>query len=453
MGTMPIGRLIIDMSVPMMLSMLVQSLYNIVDSMFVSRISEDALTGVSLVFPIQNLMMAVASGAAVGINALLSRHLGAKEYDQANSVAANGIRIEIGGAALFVVLLAFITEPFIGLQTKDPEIYAAGTTYMHILGWLCIGVFMQVTFERLLQSTGRTVWSMISQMTGAIINMIMDPILIFGLLGAPKMGVAGAAVATIFGQVTASILGLIFNMKKNPEITLSLKRYRLDFRVIRDVLKIGVPSMIMIAIGSITIFTMNRILMAFSSTAVAVYGVYFKLQSFVFMPVFGLNGGLVPIIAFNYGAKDPARIRRAIRLGAAYAVAIMLAGLAVFQLFPAQLLSIFDASAHMTAIGTVALRRISLSFVFAGYCIVSGSVFQAFGRSILSMFVSVMRQLAALLPLAWLFARIGGLDAVWWSIPGAELVSVTVTTIFLRSIFRHEIADLERGSRSESFSL
>lgn len=267
------------------------------------------------------------------------------------------------------------------------------------------------------------------------------------------MGVAGAAVATIFGQVTASILGLIFNMKKNPEITLSLKRYRLDFRVIRDVLKIGVPSMIMIAIGSITIFTMNRILMAFSSTAVAVYGVYFKLQSFVFMPVFGLNGGLVPIIAFNYGAKDPARIRRAIRLGAAYAVAIMLAGLAVFQLFPAQLLSIFDASAHMTAIGTVALRRISLSFVFAGYCIVSGSVFQAFGRSILSMFVSVMRQLAALLPLAWLFARIGGLDAVWWSIPGAELVSVTVTTIFLRSIFRHEIADLERGSRSESFSL
>ena len=433
MGVMPVKKLIISMSLPMMISMLVQAMYNIVDSVFVSMLSEEALTAVTLAFPIQNLMIAVGSGTGVGINALLSRSLGEKNYDRADDAANNGIALAIVSYILFILIALIVVKPFISSQTSNPLIREYGITYTSIVCFLSIGVFFQITFERLLQATGRTLYSMVSQITGAVINVIMDPILIFGLAGFPRLGIAGAASATIFGQIVASCIGLFLNRKYNNDIRLSLKSVlHPKAIIIKQIYFVGVPSILMMSIGSIMTYMMNRILEAFSSTAVAVFGAYFKLQSFVFMPVFGLNNGLIPVMAYNLGAAKEKRIREALRFSLIVAVCIMSAGAVLFELIPAQLLAIFSASDAMTAIGVPALRTIALCFPFAAVAIILGSVFQAFSCSIYSLIVSMCRQLVVLIPAAWLLAQTGRVENVWWAFLLAEFMSLTVTLIFFR---------------------
>lgn len=442
MGTMPIPKLLITMSLPMMLSMLVQALYNVVDSLFVSRIDEYALSAVSLAFPVQNLMIAVASGTGVGINALLSRSLGEKKYKDASLYANNGIFLAFLSYIVFALVGIFLSRPFFATQTHNQAIIDYGVQYMSIVTICSIGVFMQVTFERLLQSTGKTIFNMVTQGIGAITNIILDPILIFGLFGFPKMGIAGAAAATVIGQIFAAILAVIFNVKKNPEIQIQLKGFRPDKKIISLIYKIGVPSIIMMAIGSVMTFGFNKILLMFTSTATAVFGVYFKLNSFAFMPIFGLNNGMIPIIAYNYGAKNKDRIIQTIKISVLIAVCIMIAGLAIFQVFPDRMLMLFNASDTMLEIGVPALRIISLSFLFAGYCIIIGSVFQALGDSIYSLWVSVARQLVVLLPAAYVLAVTLGLNAVWWSFDIAEIVSLVMSTILLRRIYIKKIKNL-----------
>lgn len=442
MGTMPIPKLLVSMSLPIMISMLVQALYNIVDSMFVARLNENALTAVSLAFPVQNLMIAVFTGTGVGINALLSRSLGEKNIKQANQVAVHGV-ILAGISYLFFLILGLgFSELFFSVQTSDSQILSYGTQYMKICCIASFGVAFQITFERLLQSTGKTIYTMITQSLGAIINIILDPILIFGLFGLPKMGVAGAALATVFGQGVAAGLALWFNIKKNKEIKLSIRKFKWSGKVVKGIYAVGVPSIIMASVGSVMTFGMNKILIAFSSTANAVFGVYFKMQSFIFMPVFGLNNGMVPIIAYNYGAKKSERINKTIRLSIIGAVAIMLVGFGVFQIVPSMLLDIFNASDYMKEIGIPALRIISLSFLFAGFSIVASSVFQALSHGILSLLVSVIRQLIVLLPCAFILAKIGGLHAIWFSFPVAEIVAFVLSIFFLRYVKRKEIAPL-----------
>ncbi len=442
MGTMPVGRLLAAMSTPMMISMLVQALYNIVDSIFVSRISEDALTAVSLAFPIQNLMISFAVGTGVGMGALISRHLGEKDFERANKVAINGLYLFFFTAVVFAVGVRASAKPFFDLMTDDAVIREYGTTYTSIVGMLCFGLYFQVCFERYLVSTGKTTYSMITQMTGALTNIIMDPILIFGIGPFPELGVAGAAYATIFGQTLGTTLGIIFNLKINKEIHLSLIKYRLSGEVVRSIYSIGVPSIIMAAIGSVMTFGLNKILLIFSSTAAAVFGVYFKLQSFIFMPVFGLNNGMVPIVAYNYGAAKPDRIKQTVKLAAIAAVSIMTVGLIVFQIFPVQLLAMFDASDDMTKMGVIALRIISVHFVIAGFSIICSSTFQALGHGFYSMAISIMRQLLVLLPAAFILARIGGLNAVWWSFPIAEIFSAAMCVVIMRKLVREQIDPL-----------
>lgn len=440
MGIMPVPRLLISMSLPMMLSMLVQALYNIVDSMFVAKLSEDALTAVSLAFPIQTLMIAVASGTGVGINALLSRNLGEKDYNGANNAARNGLFLAVVSCIVFAVLGGFGSRFFFAMQTDNSDILEYGTQYLRIITVCCAGIFLQITFERLLQSTGKTIYNMITQGTGAIINIILDPIMIFGLFGFPRLEVAGAAIATITGQVVAVILSFLFNIFGNKEINISLRHFKPHGRTIAIIYKVGVPSIIMQAIGSVMTFGMNKILLMFSSTAAAVFGVYFKLQSFVFMPVFGLNNGMIPIIAYNYGARNKKRIIQTIKLSILTAVCIMAVGFTIFQVAPKFLLTrLFDASENMLTIGTPALRIISLSFLFAGYCIIVGSVFQALGNGVYSLIVSAARQLFVILPVAYLFARLFGLSMVWWAIPIAEIVSLLLSTLLFRRIYRQKI--------------
>lgn len=442
MGIMPIPKLLLSMSLPMMISMLVQALYNIVDSIFVARINENALTAVSLAFPVQNLMIAIAAGTGVGINALLSRNLGEKNFKEADLAAKNGIFLAIVSYDIMAAIGAFGSYFFYTFQTQDKEILNYGIQYMTIVTVMSFGLFLQVIMERLLQATGKTFYSMISQAAGAIINIILDPIMIFGLCGFPRLGVAGAAIATVTGQIAASFLGIYLNITKNSELNLNMKGFRPDRRVIGTIYKVGVPSIIMQSISSVMTFGMNKILLAFSSTAAAVFGIYFKLQSFVFMPVFGLNNGIIPIIAYNYGARKKKRILSTIKLSIFTAVSIMLVGLAIFQLIPGQLLELFDASEHMIEIGIPALRAISLSFIFAGYAIVCSSVFQALGNGIYSLVVSVARQILIILPAAYAFSRLFGLDAVWWSIPLAEIVSVILSTILFIRIKRTKIDTL-----------
>lgn len=440
MGTMPVPRLLITMSLPIMISMLVQALYNIVDSMFVAKLSEDALTAVSLVFPIQNLMIAVAAGTGVGINALLSRNLGEKNFAGANNAAKNGIFLAIMSSIVFAAGGIFGSHLFFRIQTDNPVILKYGTQYMTIICVLSIGVFMQITFERLLQSTGKTIYTMITQGTGAIINIILDPILIFGLLGFPRMEVAGAATATVIGQMVAVIMSFFFNSRKNKEINVNMRGFRPHRKTIGIIYQVGIPSIIMQAIGSVMTFGMNKILLMFSSTAAAVFGVYFKLQSFIFMPVFGLNNGMIPIIAYNYGAKNKKRITQTIKLSILIAVVIMVIGFLIFQIYPETLLrQLFDASDNMISIGVPALKIISLSFLFAGYCIIVGSVFQALGNGMYSLIVSAARQLIVILPAAYIFAKFFGLHMVWWAIPIAEIVSLTLSTLLLERIYRLKI--------------
>ena len=443
MGVMPIPKLLITMSLPIVLSMLVQALYNIVDSIFVAQINENALTAVSLAFPVQNLMIAISAGTGVGINALLSRNLGEKKYEDANLAARNGIFLAIVSSIIMALIGIFGSRPFFLMQTKEPQIVSYGTQYMTIITVVSIGIFMQITFERLLQATGRTIYTMITQGLGAIINIILDPILIFGLFGFPRMEVAGAALATVTGQVIAVFLSLYYNIKKNPEININMKGFRPNKRVISCIYQVGIPSIIMQSIGSVMVFGMNKILLLFSSTAAAVFGVYFKLQSFIFMPIFGLNNGMIPIIAYNYGSKQKKRILSTIKLSVGVAVFIMCIGLFLFQTFPAQLLNFFDASEHMLEIGVPALRIISLSFIFAGYCIIIGSVFQALGNGMYSLVVSAARQLLVILPVAYLFAMIFGLHMVWWAIPIAEIVSVLLSMLLFRRIKRLRLDSMD----------
>ena len=443
MGVMPVNKLIITMSLPIMISMLVQALYNIVDSIFVAMINENALTAVSMAFPVQNLMIAVGAGTGVGVNALLARSLGAKDYKKVNKIATNAVFLVAASYLAFLVIGLFLVEPFYRSQTDIGEIIVYGKEYLTICSCFSFGVFTQVMFERLLQATGKTIYTMFTQGTGAIVNIIMDPILIFGLFGFPRMGVAGAAAATVIGQIVAGILSVWCNQKVNHEVHIELKGARPDGEVIRQIYGIGIPSIIMQAIGSIRVYGMNRILITFSSTATAVFGVYFKLQSFVFMPIFGLNNGVIPIIAYNYGARNKDRVMMTIRRSIAYIVTIMLLGLLVFQVFPGALLQMFNASETMLRIGIPAIRIISLSFVLAGFCIGLGSVFQALGRSVYSMFVSVARQLVVLLPVAWWLSRFGNVDLVWWSIPVAELMSLAMSVFFFVRIYRTIISQIK----------
>ncbi len=443
MGVMPVGRLLLSMSLPLMISMLVQALYNVVDSMFVSRLSEEALTAVSLAFPAQNLMISVGVGTGVGINALLSRSLGEKNFHMANKTAMNSLLLALGSALVFLLLGVFCAKTFFLAQTNIPEIVDGGIAYLRICCIFSFGMFFQITLERLLQATGRTFYTMITQGLGAIINIILDPIMIFGLFGFPKMGVAGAAVATVLGQIIAAFLALFFNLTKNHDITFSFRDFRPDGRVIRRIYSVGVPSIIMSSIGSVMTFGMNKILISFSSTAAAVFGVYFKLQSFVFMPVFGLNNGMVPILSYNYGARHPDRMVRTIKLSVCFAVCLMLVGVAAFWLIPTQLLSIFNASETMISIGVPALRIISISFLLAGFSICILSVCQSLGHGLLSLSVSVVRQLLVLLPSAFVLSRIGGLDLVWWAFPFAELFSTGLCLVYMKRMYDHEIRPLE----------
>jgi putative MATE family efflux protein len=436
MGVMPVNQLLVSMAVPMMISMLVQALYNVVDSVFVSRISEDALTAVSMAFPMQNLIIATGVGFGVGINALLSRALGEKNPERANRVAMNGALLELVGYLIFLVIGLFFVEPFMHAQTDIAAITEYGITYLRIVLIGSFGVFAEITFERFAQSTGRTRYAMYIQLTGAILNIIFDPILIFGLLGFPRLGIAGAAWATIGGQIAGAILGYILNKRHNPDVAMSLRGFRPSWTTIRDICAISIPSIVMQSVASLMTFVMNLILFTFSSTAVAVFGVYFKLQSFVFMPVFGLNNGMIPIIAYNYGAKKPERIHSAIKLSMISAVCIMLLGVAVFQLLPGQLLLLFDASADMLAIGVPALRIISLHFLLAGVSIICSASCQAFGYGMYSLYISVCRQLVVLMPAAYLLSLTGVLDAVWLAFPIAECVSLVLCLLFLRRVLR-----------------
>ncbi len=445
MGTMPINKLLITMSLPMMISMLVQALYNIVDSIFVAQISENALTAVSMAFPMQNLMVSVGTGIGVGINAMLSRSLGEKNFKAADKIAVNGIFLELCGYILFLLIGIFATRPFFLIQAGQSEIADLGITYTRLCTMLSFGAFMQLAFERLLQSTGRTMYSMITQTAGAVINIILDPILIFGLVGFPKMGVAGAAVATVTGQIIAAVMAFIFNMKFNSDVNLKFRKFRPQTRYIKSILSVGIPSIIMVSVGSVMTFGINKILIAFSSTAVAVFGVYYKLNSFVFMPVFGLNNGMVPIVGYNYGAENKKRLTSTIKFAILYAVIIMTIGMLLFQFAPRALFGLFNASEQMLETGVPALRIISITFPVVGMCIVLSSVFQALGHGLLSMFISIARQLVILLPSAYILSKIGGVDMVWWSFVIAEVVSAVMCIIFYKHIYRKIIRPLGKA--------
>ncbi len=443
MGVMPVGKLLFTMSLPIMISMLVQALYNVVDSMFVARVSENALTALSIAFPIQNLMIAVSVGLGVGLNAVVSRALGAKDTKGVNRAATNGIMLMFICGLLFMLGGATLVRPYFEMQTDIEEIVTSGIDYTSIVMMGSMGVFMQILFERLLQSTGRTMLTMFSQGVGAIINIIFDPIFIFGYFGFPKMGVAGAAYATILGQWVAALLGLILNIRKNPEVSISMKGFKPHGATIRLILSIGIPSVVMQSIGSVMTFLMNQILIAFSSTAVAVFGVYFKLQSFVFMPVFGLTNGTVPIVAYNFGARKGDRMKKTIQYSVYAAIVIMICGALIFQSIPDKLLMLFDASDEMLRVGVPALRIISLSFPLAGFGIGAGAVFQALGFSVYSMVISLIRQLIVLIPCAYLISMLtGDVTGVWWAFVVAEVVSLTVSALYLRRVNRDVIQTL-----------
>lgn len=435
MGYMPINKLLLTMSIPMIISMLVQACYNVVDSMFVAQVSENALTAVSLAFPIQNLLISLAVGIGVGINALISRALGERRYDFANKIAMQGLFINIIGYVIFLLIGLFATNLYMKSQANIPEIIELGDTYTMIVCALSLGVFVQITFERFLLATGKTFYTMIVQGTGALINIILDPILIFGWLGFPEMGVAGAAIATVCGQTIAAGLAILLNHKFNREIKLHKADFIPDWHYIKPILAIGIPSALMSSIGSVMTFGVNKILMAFTPTAVAVFGIYFKLQSFFCMPVFGLNNGVVPIVAYNYGARKKDRMFKTIRLGIIYAVCIMVTGFAIFQIMPEVLLKMFDASPEMLTIGVPALRITSIIFLPAGFSIMAISVLQALGYSMYSLYISIGRQLVILLPVAYLLAQLGNINLVWWAFPVAEVATVLLAVIFLKKTY------------------
>ena len=430
MGTMEINPLLLKLSIPMMISMLVQALYNVVDSVFVSHVSESALTAVSLAFSLQNVMIAVGVGTGVGVNALLSKSLGEKNQSRANATAENGIFLSLCSFAVFFVIGLTCMKPYFYAQTSDAVIAQQGIQYLSVCCIFSLGIFTQTMGEKLLAATGRTYLSMISQLVGAVVNIILDPIFIFGYCGEALSGTTGAAVATVIGQFCGAGMTLYFNTRKNPDIQISFKGFRPSAKAIGRIYTVGLPSIAMQCVGSLMTFGMNLILMAFSATAVAVFGVYFKLQSFVFMPIFGLNNGMVPIIGYNYGARKPDRVKKTIKCAMFYAEAIMLVGFLLFQFLPDKLLGLFSASEAMLAIGKPALRIICFHFLLAGMSIILSSTFQALGNGMFSLIISVCRQLVILLPAAWLLSKTGNVNMVWWSFVIAELVSVTLSFVF-----------------------
>ncbi len=439
MGTMPIPKLLFSVSIPIIISMLVQALYNVVDSIFVAMFNNDAGTGaLTIAFPIQNLLIAVAVGLAVGTSALLSRCLGEKKTDKVNLVAGQGFFLMLCGYLLFLIFGIFFVDEFVGIQVKTADTLRTrySIEYITIISVMSLGVFIQVICERLLQSTGKSIFSMITQGTGAIVNIILDPIMIFGYFGCPQMGVRGAAIATVIGQFVSASLGIFFNLKYNREVRIALKNFIPRIAVIKEILIIGIPAVLMQAIGSVMTFCMNIILGTFSGIAVNVFGVYFKLQSFVFMPIFGFNNGLIPIMAYNYGAQKKKRVFAALKLGLFVAIGYMLLGLVTFQLIPGALLGLFNASEQMLLIGKPALRTISLSFIFAGFSVISISACQALGKSIYSLFVSAGRQLVVLIPVAYLLSLTGNVRNVWWAFPIAELMSLALCVIFLCRVLK-----------------
>ena len=442
MGTMEINPLLVKLSVPMMISMLVQALYNVVDSVFVSWVSEEALTAVSLAFSLQNMMIAVGVGTGVGVNAMLSKSLGEKNQKRANATAENGIFLSACSFLVFLVIGLTCIKPYFYAQTSDDAIALQGIQYLSVCCIFSLGLFTQTMGEKLLAATGRTQLSMISQLVGAVVNIILDPIFIFGYCGEALSGTTGAAVATVIGQFCGAGMTLYFNTRKNPDIQLDFKGFRPSAKAIGRIYTVGLPSIAMQCVGSLMTFGMNLILMAFSSTAVAVFGVYFKLQSFVFMPIFGLNNGMVPIISYNYGARRPERVRKTIRLAVCYAEGIMVLGFCIFEFFPGQVLGLFSASQAMLTIGIPAMRIICLHFLLAGTSIVLSSVFQALGNGLFSLIVSVCRQLFVLLPAAWLLAQTGSVNNVWWAFLIAEIVSVLMSLAFYAHINKTIIVPL-----------
>lgn len=447
MGTMPIGKLVFNMSLPMMVSMMVQALYNIVDSIFVAKLSENALTAVSLAFPLQTLLIAVGTGTGVGMNALLSKSLGEKDFKKANKTATNAAFIYAVSYIVFLILGFTVVKPFYRSQvgSADAEIMTMGVDYLSTVMIFSFGIFTHVFFERLLTSTGRTIFSMTSQLSGAVTNIILDPILIFGMFGAPKMGVTGAAVATVIGQCVAGLVAGTCNHKFNHEVRFQFKGFKPDFKIIGTIYAVGIPSIIMQSIGSVMTYCMNRILIEFSSTATAVFGVYFKLQSFFFMPVFGLNNGITPIIAYNYGARQRKRMVKTIKVSLVMAFCLTFIGFVLFESIPQALLGLFNASNDMLKIGVPALRTIGVHYLIAWFCIIVGTVFQALGKAVFSMVVSIMRQLVVLVPAAYLLAKFGGLHMVWWSFPIAEVMSFIVSLTFLIKIWNDIIKDIPEG--------
>ena len=436
MGVMPVRRLLITMALPMMISMLVQALYNVVDSIFVAQISESALTAVSLVFPFQNLMISIGVGTAVGVNALLSRSLGEKNFALADQTAENGVFLSLLSYLAVLVLSLTLAQPFMAIQIDDPEIISYGVSYLRLVGGLSVGMFAAIMLERLLQSTGRTFYTMITQGLGAVINIVLDPLMIFGIGPFPEMGVAGAALATVIGQCVGAVLALYYNIRRNPEIHPKLRGFRPNGAVIRRIYAVGVPSILLSSIGSVMTFGMNQILTSFTSTATAVFGIYFKVQSFAFMPIFGLNNGMVPIVSYNLGAQKKKRLVGTVKFAFLLALCIMIAGFLVFQLLPAPILRLFDASDTMLSIGVPALRIISISFLLASGSIISISTLQALGKGVQSMLISFTRQLIVLLPVAWLLSLRGTLESIWWAFPIAEVVTLALSVFLLAHAYR-----------------
>ena len=442
MGTMPIGKLLINMALPMIISMLVQALYNVVDSIYVSQISENAVTALSLAFPVQNLQIGFAVGIGVGVNALLSKSLGQKDQENANYAAGNGAVIMVIATIAFMIFGVVGVEPFFHIQTEVAETFEAGVTYTRICSIGCLGVFISILCERLLQSTGRTIYTMITQSFGAIINIILDPNLIHGQLGLPAMGIAGAAWATIIGQWASAILGIIFNLTCNPEVHLHPKYFRLQGKTVAPILTVGIPSVVMNGIGSVMTFGMNQILQGFRETATSVFGGYFKLQSFFFMPLFGLNNATISIVAYNYGARRPERIMKTLKISSISALTLMITGMLIFQFAPELLLSMFNPSQDFMTMGCAALRTISFAFPIAAVCIALSASFQALGNGIYSTIISLARQLIVLLPAAYLLSLSGDVNLVWWSYPIAEIISGALTFYFFLRIYRQRIKPL-----------
>ena len=442
MGVMPVGKLLVNMALPMIISMLVQAFYNIVDSVYVSQVSESAVTALSLAFPVQNMQIGFAVGVGVGVNALLSQSLGRKDQESVNWAAGQGVFLALVATALFMLFGFFGVRPYYTMQSTVAETVEGGIAYTSICCIFTVGVFIQVLCERLLQSTGRAMQTMILQGTGAIINIILDPVFIHGWWGMPKMGVAGAAVATVIGQCTGAVLGIYLNLRHNPEVQLHVKFMKPNWKVIASILEVGIPSVVMNGIGSVMNFGMNQILQGFNEVATGVFGIYYKLQSLFFMPLFGINNATISILAYNYGARKPKRIVHTLKLATAVAVCIMLVGLAVFLLFPQALLGIFNPTEEFLAIGVKALRILCLPFPVAAICISLGASFQALGKGSYSTIVSLCRQLIVLLPAAYLLSLTGDVNNVWWSFPIAEVMSALVTGLLFAKLYRQKVKPL-----------